>query len=248
VALTFLACRIAPLADGTLAPLRDARVRRALARAIDRPALVQGAPGETEPAWQLAVRGVRGFDPGRAQEAPDPDAARRLLAEAGAEDLSVRLLASTRGRWAATGLAAQAARAGIRMQVDVRPWPEIYKAMSAGQAPLALASWTMGTGDTSSLFEPVLHSPGGPEGLGLENTTGYADPEMDAQIVTAAREMDPAKRLGLLTGLMRKALDDLPLIPLYSLRWPYGLGQGSTFEPRLDLSIFAADVKPAAPP
>ena len=114
--------------------------------------------------------------------------------------------------------------------------------MRAAEAPLALASWTTSTGDASSLADPVLHSPGGESGFGAENTTGYADAEVDAMILRAATEMRSEIRGRLLVGLMRRALEDLPLIPLYSPGWTYGMREGLTFTPRLDLAVFASDV------
>ncbi len=59
-----------------------------------------------------------------------------------------------------------------------------------------LASWTATTGDSSNLFEMVLHTKGS-GGLGGENTTGFSDPEIDREIQRASEEMRPELRSGL---------------------------------------------------
>lgn len=247
--VSFLVCRLRPLPDGRPSPFHDVRVRRALDLALDRERLVEaGLQGEGRPVWQLAVRGVHGFAEDLPPRAADPAAARHLLAEAGfPSGLASSLTVSGRGAQVGEEIARQLLAAGFRLTVEPVGWPEILHRMVDGRAPLALASWTHGTGDASGLFEPLLHGPGGPEGFGAENTTGYADQEVDAAIEQAAREMDPTVRAGLLSRVMRKALADLPLVPLYGIDWTYGIRRDLAFKPRLDLTVVAAEVRSASP-
>lgn len=245
---SFLVCRIAPLAGGVPSPFRDVRVRRAVDLALERERLVATVlPGEARPAFQLAVRGVHGHDAELPPRPHDLDAARRLLAEAGfGRGLDSVLLVSSRGRDVGAEIARQLGRAGIRLKVEAVEWPEMLPRMAGGRAPLALASWTYSTGDVSGLLEPVLHGRGGPEGFGSESTTGYADPEVDAAIELAARTMEPSVRAQLLTRVARKAVEDLPLVPLFGLDFSYGVRRDLAFTPRLDLCVRARDVRPAA--
>lgn len=68
-------------------PLRDARVRKALSSAINRPAIAERIlEGGGRPTGQLAVEGQLGYDPRLAPPPFDPVAAKRLLAEAGYPD------------------------------------------------------------------------------------------------------------------------------------------------------------------
>jgi oligopeptide transport system substrate-binding protein len=63
--------------------LRDVRVRRALAMAIDRKTLVETVmKGVTVPAYAITPPGTLGYQPPKLFDF-DPDGARRLLAEAG---------------------------------------------------------------------------------------------------------------------------------------------------------------------
>lgn len=71
-------------ADNAAKPLRDNQVRLALNMAIDRNSIAQHLlRGTMEPATQLATPDVLGYDASIAPYAYDPDAARKLLVEAG---------------------------------------------------------------------------------------------------------------------------------------------------------------------
>jgi peptide/nickel transport system substrate-binding protein len=77
---------------GSHPALRDGRVRRALAHALDLPSIVQGT-GEAN-VWLVGSRVPRSMARGVAEREAlsyDPRLARRLLDEAGAADLSLRL-------------------------------------------------------------------------------------------------------------------------------------------------------------
>ncbi len=243
VTVTFLVCRVGRLRNGVTSPLADERVRRAISLGLDRETLVaRGLSGRAQPIWQLSPPGVYGYVPEVGRAPADPAAARRLLAEAGrATEWATAVYVSPRGGPVGRELARQLANLGIRLDVVVKPWGELFAAMASGEAPLALASWTLATGDSSSLFAPVLHSRGGHSGLGDENTTGYASPELDAAIQEAAEASDRSRRGVLLAKMMRIALQDLPLIPLYSPFETYGVGKRISFAPRLDKAVYAAD-------
>jgi peptide/nickel transport system substrate-binding protein len=238
VTVSFLACRIGPLPGGP-SPFADIRVRRALAAALDRDAVARVAQGE--PAPQLVVAGVHGYDSARTTAARDLELARRLLREAGfPAGLETRLGTSPRGREVGAEIARQAAEAGFRLEISPRPWPELLAGMRSGELPLSLASWTASSGDASSVLEPLLASPG--RG-GSENTTGYASAALDRALEQASVEMRPQQRGALLVEAMGVALDDLPLIPLFSPSWTYALRRGLLFEPRPDLAVSAERIR-----
>lgn len=251
VTTTFLLCRIAPLVGGLPSPFRDRRVRQAINMAIDRKTLVdRTGPEEAQATWQPAPPGVSGHLPDlAAPPAPDQAGARSLLREAGfPSGVRSTLLVSTRGVDAGRELARQLALVGIQLEVEPLEWAQLYARMKTGQAPLALASWSMTTGDASSLYEPVLHSAFGLPGFGEENTTGYANPAVDAAIAAASQEMKLSARVLLMERIVRLTLDDLPLIPVYTPMWTYAVGKDVGFSPRLDLAVVAAAVRPLPDP
>lgn len=246
VTSTFLVCRIAALKGGAASPFADARVRRALSLAVDREALVLNAlAGGATPSWQLAPPGVFGYVPDLPRTARDPAAGRRLLREAGfPKGLASSLWVSPRGEPSGREIARQAAAAGLALTVVVKPWRELFLAMASGEAPLALASWTLASGDASGLFGPVLHAKGGEAGFGEENTSGYANRALDAAVEEAAVTLETTRRGVLLAEMTRLALEELPLVPLYVPTEAYGVRAGLRFSPRLDMGVFASEIAP----
>lgn len=242
--VTFLLCDVAPGAAGP-SPFRDPRVRRAMSLALDRPALIErGLGGEGLPAWQLVTRGVLGYHPELPVKEPDLTAARALLADAGyPRGFRSSFLVSTRGAAVGVEIARELRQVGIVLDAEPLGWTEIYARMAKRKAPLVLASWTATTGDSSNFFEMVLHTKGS-GGLGGENTTGFSDAAIDREIERASEEMRPELRSGLMTTIMKRALEEGPLIPLYSPTWTYGVRPGLSFSPRLDMAVRAADVSP----
>jgi peptide/nickel transport system substrate-binding protein len=240
--VSFLVCRVAPGPEGP-SPFRDVRVRRAISLAVDRPGLVRlGLNGEGLPAWQLVTREVAGFHPDLPSPASDVAAARALLRSAGLpRGFRSSLLASARGAVIGAEIVRQLSAAGIALTLEPLTWPEIYARMASGSAPLVLASWTATTGDSSSMLEMVLHTAGA-RGMGGENTTGFSDPALDLAIERASEEMRASLRSGHMAEIMKRALEEGPLIPLYSPTWTYGVRSGLRFSPRLDMAVPAAAV------
>jgi ABC-type transport system substrate-binding protein len=76
------------LRNGAENPFSDVRVRRAVAHAVNVPAILQTIMrGSAEPAAQLVAAGTSGYsDANGERPAYDPDGARALLAEAGYPD------------------------------------------------------------------------------------------------------------------------------------------------------------------
>jgi peptide/nickel transport system substrate-binding protein len=244
VTIGFLICRLRPMSNGKPSPFADRRVRRALSLAIDRQSLVERAFGdEAVPAWQLVMPGVHGFDPGLEHPSADPARARQLLKEAGfAAGFDAKLLVSPRSLPAGNEIARQLAFLGVRLEVKGSPWPERLTELEGGNAHLVLGFWSTISGDASGLFEPVLHTRGGPGGFGSENYSGYSSTELDHDIQAASVEMNPSLRAQSLIRAMRRALEDLPLVPLYAPIWTYGIREGAELSPRLDAAVLGADV------
>lgn len=78
------------------APFDDVRVRRAVSMALNRKEISKELfDGINPPAYQPFLEGYLGYDPALDDDPYDPEAARRLVTEAGAEGAMVQLLAST---------------------------------------------------------------------------------------------------------------------------------------------------------
>lgn len=227
-------------------PFADVRVRRAVARAVDRRDLAaswKDAPPAV-PMAQLVPPGVFGHSRDFRPEEPGEAAARALLAEAGHPGgLDATVLVPDSARSLAPRLAAQLARVGIRLKVDSRPWPGFYEAWNRSEFQACLFAWSAATTDISDVFDAILHSPG--EGYGGSNHLGYSDPELDRLIEASNRTLDPYQRLSQVEAALVIFRRDVPVVPLLLRPHMYAIRPGLDWTPRRDRRIRAVDVKPA---
>ena len=223
--------------------LADPRVRRAMLLGIDREGLAnRGLRGNGTVATQFVHPVVFGFDPSLGPVPFDPQGARALLATAGfpdgfAVDFAHVLLAPAYVEEIVQDLA----RIGVRARPVQLPLRDLLRRAAAGELPLMLYSRECTTGDASEFLDSSIHSPDAARGLGLENYSRFADPDTDAMLEAADRELDPGRRLQLLQRAQQRVLGLLPVLPL-TVRSEF-LGSSARVEvaPRFDrwLWLFA---------
>jgi ABC-type oligopeptide transport system substrate-binding subunit len=76
------------------------------------------------------------------------------------------------------------------------------------------SAWTADTLDAGDVLDTVFHTK--TQTKGQANVGGYSNPELDKLSDEASKTFDPKKRLVLLQKAFKVALDDLPILPLYS--------------------------------
>jgi len=193
------------LATGELArALSDPRVRRAMLLALDRASWVRKVfRGNGLVATQYVHPAVFGFEPELTAEPYDPEAARRLLAEAGfPHGFAAPLAFRPAGADLAEALASDLGAVGIR--IELHPGLDVL--------PLNYFSWACSTGDASDFLNSMIWRPEGiSPGLPL---APRAAAETIALLRAADGEGDRARRLALLQQVQRRVLADLPLLPL----------------------------------
>jgi peptide/nickel transport system substrate-binding protein len=241
----FLSLRVAPGFRGTQSPFRDVRLRRAVSLALDRERLVREAlDGDGTPLWQLAPPGIVGYAERISGGGPDVEEARRLVAEAGFPGgLSSRIHADPTRERVAREVARQLEPAGIRLEVVVESWDDLFRSQLFGLSPVALWSAVHTAGHASGFYESYLHSTGATAAFGGENSSRYADPEVDVLIERASEALLRDDRERLLAAVRDRALSDLPYVPLFSPVRAYGVRDGVEFAPRLDEAVFASEVR-----
>lgn len=195
-------------------PFADPAARRALSLCLDRSALARETlGGRASPIAQLAPRGVFGFDVDRPVPEPDLAAARAALKRAGSPGFEASLVHTERDRGIAALLAAQAAAAGIRLELVETTWSELDRRLQARTAPAALYILTFPHLDaTDALFD--LHTRSADGRYGLFNFSGHSDHELDRALAASESELNPQARLAHVRRAMDLALDSRALIPL----------------------------------
>lgn len=199
--------------------LRDPRVRRALALAIDRDVLTTRVlqTGDA-PAWGLVPASLTGRLPALQPPLATQDAriaeARRLLADAGYSDanpLRFELLYHTSEEHRSVAVAAAAMWRAIGVRATLRNAERrvVEAATRSGDFDVARAA----------LFSPYPD----PNGLlaifgtgHAQNGGAYANPAYDAALAAAELELEPGpRRLAAQRRAEQQLIDDQALLPLY---------------------------------
>ena len=197
-------------------------VRRALALALDRDAIVHGL-------WRDTVEKTETLLPpghwARAEDIPplrrDLSAARRLLDQAGFPDpghgrprLSLTYKTSTdeSSVLQATAIAAQWKEIGVQTTIRSNDFAVFYQDVVKGSFQLYSLRW-QGIADPDHYHEVFLSSAVPPKGW---NRGYFSDPAMDTWIETARRTLDPETRRALYREVQLRAAEELPYISLYT--------------------------------
>nr|WP_245215206.1 ABC transporter substrate-binding protein [Pararoseomonas baculiformis] len=226
-------------------PLRDARVRRALSLAIDRAALAERVmEGSAVPSAQVVREGLSGHVPGLVP-VHDPNAARRLLAEAGYPQGFRITLHGPNDRYPNDARVLQAIgqmwqRVGVQTTVEALPWASYSGRQGRREFSAYLLGGTAATSEASYPLRSILNLRDA-----ARTNRRYANPEFEAVLDEAGRTADPAAREPLLQRAVRMAMEDVAIAPLYIQKAIFAARRGLQFEPRVDEVLDVAAVRPA---
>ena len=202
--------------------LRDRRVRRAIAAAIDPDLLVRALLGTTaRPATGLLTPEHWAFAPA-SRHAPSRRRARRLLDRAGLVDpdgvgpgVRFRVVYKTSNQPArrrlAEALQSQLAGVGIALDVRTYEWGTLFADVRSGNFEMAAMTW-VGVADPD-LYRLAYHSAMVPP-AGM-NRGRYASRAMDRLTDAGRRTLDRAARHAVYARVQRWAAHDLPALPLW---------------------------------
>jgi peptide/nickel transport system substrate-binding protein len=202
-------------------PLSDVRVRQAIARAIDRRALVREVlGGHAEPAKNPLPPSLWAFASRTRELSLDVPAARRLLAAAGLPDgFEATLLAVDAPRpylpaplRLAERIRADLLAIGIRTRLrEAASWSDYLARASRGDYDLALLGWQADTVDPNDFLSALL----GSELIGSTNRSRYRSEAMDALLAQGRRGRDQKERAGSYREAQSLFQKDMPWVPLY---------------------------------
>lgn len=224
-------------------PFDDRRVRQAIDLALDREGLVRrGLHGLGSPLGQMVGRNVFGYVPDLPPPEQDVARARRLLAAAGYPqgfDADLEFRSGRDGQ----AVARQLAEVGIRVRPIERPWSEMYPRLVAGDVGFYLGALLYISADASDFFDIVAHTAEPARGYGSNNRNGYSDRELDALIESSGTTLDMMSRRAALARCMRKVMEDLVFVPLYTPHNLFALRNDVEWTPRVDGQVLAYEVR-----
>ena len=229
-------------------PFKDARVRLALSKAINRRAIVERVmEGYAIAAGNLVSPPVFGHVDALKPETYDPAAAKKLLAEAGFPDGFALTLYAPNDRYVndeqvAQALAQMLARVGIQTRVETMPASVYFAKARAGEFAFALLGWGSFSGDLA--LRALLATPNADKGYGAWNWGRYSNPKVDALLEHGFATPDEAKREALARAAASLALKDVPVILLHHQLASWAMKKSIAYIPRTDEYTFAHDFRP----
>ncbi len=231
-------------------PLRDARVRRAISKMIDRDAIVSRImEGQAVPAGQLLPEQFFGTSKKLKPEKYDPEGAKKLLAEAGYPNGFGLTLHAPNNRYINDAAVAQAvaqflSRNGIPTKVETMPANVFFSRGTKLEFSFLLAGWGAESGDTSSPLRSLLGTFDAKAGMGAANRGRFSNEGLDAMITTALTTIDDTKRGLLLAAASERAIELMGLVPVHYEVSTWGTRKGLTYKARADQYTLAYDVRP----
>lgn len=233
-------------------PLKDVRVRRAISLAVNRAAIAERLfNGEANPAGNLLPPGGYGVSD-RPVDAYDPEAAKRLLAEAGyAEGFKLTIHAPSdrypRAEQVVQAVAAMLQRVGIATAVEVMPWATYAGRASAPNYAFSapLGSWGGGTGEISDTLRSVIVTVDPARGTGGANRGRYSNKTVDEAVAQAMGTLSSDERAGYLVTASDAAIEDQAIIPLYFQVNLWASRKDLAYRARADEATLAIDVRKA---
>jgi peptide/nickel transport system substrate-binding protein len=234
-------------------PFKDVRVRKAIAKAIDRNALVNGInQGMGVPAGQFLPDGIFGTSPDLKPEPYDPDGARRLLAEAGYPSGFGVTLHGPSGRFVndakiTAAVGQMLARVGISAQVETMPVAMFKTRVAKYDMSIYIDGWWADTGEASNSLRALVATVNPATGWGLANRGRYSNPRLDALLERALATIDDEARDRLLQQASEMAIADVGLVPLYFEIAVWASRKGFAYSARADGFTLATGVTPTSP-
>ena len=232
-------------------PLKDVRVRRAISKAIDRPAIVSRVmEGNAIAAGQLLPDGFFAVSPDLKPEKFDPEGAKKLLAEAGYADGFGLTIHGPNNRYVNDAKICQAiaqmlTRIGIKTKVDTMPKNVFFPRGTKLEFSFMLVGWGSGTGEPSSPLGALLHTYNKETGFGGTNRGRFSNKALDEALEEALRTVDREKHKQLLIKATEIAMQELGIIPLHYQVNIWGMRKGLTFTARTDGYTLASAVREA---
>lgn len=234
-------------------PLKDLRVRKALSMAINRDAIVERLmEGAAVKASQFLADGFFGVSPNLKPHPYDPNAAKKLLADAGLPNGFKMTLHGPNGRYTndariLEAVAQMFTRIGIDASIETLPPGPFFSRASAGAGGLPefsfiLVGWGSGTGEVSSPLKSLVQTYNKDKGWGPGNRGRYSNPELDKVIEEALATVDDDKRAALLAKASEIAINDVGVIVSHYQFNTWATRKGLSYEPRTDEYTLAMSV------
>jgi dipeptide transport system substrate-binding protein len=180
-------------------PFDDVRVRKALNMAVNKPAIIDAVYlGSAVVSVNPLPPSVWGYNKTVKDDAYDPEQARKLLAEAGVNDLKMKIWAMPvqrpympNARRAAELIQADFAKVGVTAEIVTYDWGEYLKrSLDKDRDGAVMLGWTGGIADPDNFLAALLSC----QAVGSANRANWCDQDFEKLIQAAKLTTDQAER------------------------------------------------------
>lgn len=203
--------------DTSRPPFDDARIRRAVAMAVDWDRLVVLDDPRAVVATSLVPAGIGGAGEGDFSPAYDPDAARAELAAAGypgGQGLPPITMITGGGGTDEAVAATLERELGITVNVETMPFGDYNERLSTDPPQIFSIDWIADYPHPNDFLGLLL------ETGSASNTGRWSDPAYDAMLEAAASTSDPVEQAAAYAAAQRMIQEQAPVIPLrYGETW-----------------------------
>jgi peptide/nickel transport system substrate-binding protein len=210
-------------------PFKDKRVRQDFYQAIDIETIKSRVMrNAATPTAEMVGPGVRGFQPDMNKRLPyDPEAAKKLLAEAGYPSGFELTMNCPNDRYVndaqiCQAVAANLARIGIKINLQAESKATYFPRILRRDTSFFMLGWTPSTNDVHDTLFNIMSTPND-AGQGKFNLGWYSNPKFDEAVMKVQTEIDPKKRNELIREATKIHQDDVGHIPLHQQALAWGV-------------------------
>ena len=206
----------------TMAPFDNLKVRQAVNMAINKEHIVRLINNRAVPATQALPPAMPGYNTANTGYAYDPEAAKKLLAEAGVGEITTELYAMNvdPNPRIAQAIQQDLAAVGIKAEIRSLAQAEVISAGGAGKAPMIWSggmAWIADFPDPANFYYGILGCSGAVEGGW--NWSRYCNKELDARAGNAdamVKDDQLADRIEQWKMVFDDVLKDAPWAPIFN--------------------------------
>lgn len=220
-------------------PFKDQRVRRAFYQAIDINTIkTRILRNSAYPTGGMVAKGIRGHTSDMDNRLPfDPDAAKKLLADAGYPGGFEVAMQCPNDRYVndaevCQAVAANLARVGIKILLQVESKATYFPKALKREVSFFMLGWTPAAFDAHNLLYTVLATPTGTQGTW--NFGAYSNAKLDELTSKIQSEINPTLRAALVKEALGIHSQDVGHIPLYQQTLVWGMKKNITAYQRAD--------------
>jgi peptide/nickel transport system substrate-binding protein len=221
-------------------PFKDKRVRQAFYQAIDIAGIQRTVMrGASNPTALMIGPGINGFSDDINKRLPySPDAARKLLADAGYPNGFEVTMNCPNDRYVNDGeicqaVAANLARVGVKINLAAESKLTYFPKILRRDTSFYLLGWTPSTYDGHNALNALMRCPDD-KGSGQFNLGAYCNPKVDELMIRVQGETDQKRR----DAMMREAFvlhaDDIGHLPIHQQALAWGINKRVTLVQRGD--------------